>query len=210
MTNRKKTIRITCRGAAMVPLSKLEPLQPESFKTLTEKNYGRLKAAILDVGFSFPELVWKSRNRFYVGDGHQRVRTVQQMLKEGFALPGGALPVSFTEAKNKKEAAKKIAMGASQYGEYDEESMYEFMHLAGIELQELKDWGALPQIHMGKLEIGWFKDGELKEPSGETPATVDQSGHIGIYIKVDVAHWEAMRPKLMELASEYSATVDIS
>jgi len=142
----------------MVALDKLEPLQPESFKTLTKKNYQRLKAAILDVGFSFPELVWQSRNKFYIVDGHQRVRALQQMLKEGYTLPGGKLPVSFTEAKNKKEALRKIAMGTSQYGEYDEESMYEFMHLAGLDLADLKEWGALPQLHMGKLEVGYFRD----------------------------------------------------
>jgi DNA modification methylase len=121
------------------------------------------------VGFSFPELVWKQGKHFFIVDGHQRVRAIQQMLKEGYALKGGELPVSFTEAKNKKEAAKKIAMGTSQYGEYDEESMYEFMHLAGLELEELKEWGSLPQLHMGKLEVGYFgdvdpKDDEVPEP----------------------------------------------
>jgi hypothetical protein len=39
-----KEIRITCQGAGTVALDKLEPLQPESFKTLTKKNYERLKA----------------------------------------------------------------------------------------------------------------------------------------------------------------------
>lgn len=160
-TTSKKQIRITCKGAALVPINKLEPLQPESFKTLSTKDYGRLKAAILDVGFSFPELVWKHRDRFYIVDGHQRVRTVQQMIKEGHALPGRKLPVSFTEARNKKEALKKIGMGTSQYGKYDEESMYEFMHVAGLELSDLKEWSSLPQIHMGKLEMGYFKDLDL-------------------------------------------------
>jgi DNA modification methylase len=121
--------------------------------------------ASLDVGFSFPELVWKQGKHFFIVDGHQRVRAIQQMLKEGYSLKGGALPVSFTEARNKKEAAKKIAMGTSQYGEYDEESMYEFMHLAGLELSELKEWGSLPQLHMGKLEVGYFKD--LADPKDD-------------------------------------------
>jgi hypothetical protein len=167
----KKQIRITCKGAALVPINKLEPLQPESFKTLSTKDYARLKAAILDVGFSFPELVWKHRDRFYIVDGHQRVRTVQQMMKEGHALPGRKLPVSFTEARNKKEALKKIGMGTSQYGKYDEESMYEFMHLAGLDLADLKEWSSLPQIHMGKLEVGYFKDLEIKEAAGEDSLT---------------------------------------
>ena len=175
---RKGEIKITCTGARLVPIGELKPLQG-ALKTLPEESYERLKAAILDVGFSFPELVWspkavKSKTRYYIVDGHQRVTAIRRMIKEGYALPGGKLPVSFTEARNRKEALKKIALATSQYGKYDTATFKTFLVTAGIDYRSLSDEIDLPQLDMGEFSKEW--DGGDAAPS--TKGGVDGSQNL--------------------------------
>jgi len=179
-----KQIRITCKGAAMVLLCSLQHFQ-SNLKTLSEKEYAKLRKAIETSGFSFPLFVWRDKRGCHkVIDGHQRLFTIQQMMKEGYTLAGGKLPVAWIEANSEKEAKKKVLLAASQYGRYTEESVYEFIGEGGLDFSELKLEMDLPQIHMGKLEVGWFKD---EAPEIET---------------ADIRHcsWEELKPTREERA----------
>lgn len=162
----KNIIEIKCKGNTSVKIDKLLPLQGE-LKALSDENYEKLKAAIVKHGFSFPELVWKDSLRgnakYWIVDGHQRVKTVLRMIEEGWILPGNNLPVSFTEAKNKKEAYEKILLAVSQYGKYTEESMVEFMQITKINFQKVEHQIDFPQINIKEMKSKWFQDVETVE-----------------------------------------------
>lgn len=152
-----KTIQITCKAAAMISIEKLEAFQG-NLKTLSEKEYKKFRAAIEKHGFSFPVFVWKSDKTHFIIDGHQRLNTVRQMVKDGWTLKENLVPVDWIEAKTKKEAKEKILLAMSQYGKYTEESLYEFIQIEGLDFDEEKAKLALPQIDLEKFEEGWGKD----------------------------------------------------
>ena len=103
-----KEIRITCKGAALVPLAKLEHFQG-NLKTLSKKEYAKLRQTIDTEGFSFPVFVWKDKkDKLQIIDGHQRVATVKTMLEDGYSLPRGQVPVAWIEASSRKDALKKV------------------------------------------------------------------------------------------------------
>jgi hypothetical protein len=166
---RPKEIRITCKGAAMVPISDLKNLQG-NLKTLHKKDYEKLKATIEQDGFSFPVFVWKDKKgKQHIVDGHQRVATVREMLKDGYALPKRQVPIAWIEADSKTDALKKVLLAASQYGKYTEESVYEFVNMASLDFPELKMKLDLPQLSMSKLSSGWFED-NVDPQANEVPS----------------------------------------
>jgi hypothetical protein len=152
-----KEIKITCKAAAMISIDKLEAFQGK-LKTLSEKEYKKIRMAIEKHGFSFPVFVWKSHKSHFIIDGHQRLNTVRQMIKDGWSLKDNLVPVDWIEAKTKKEAKEKILLAMSQYGKYTEESLYEFIEIEGLDFGEEKSKIALPQIDLEKFEEGWGKD----------------------------------------------------
>ena len=152
-----KEIKITCKAAAMVSIDKLEAFQG-NLKTLNEKEYRKFRAAMEKHGFSFPVYVWKSDKSHFIIDGHQRLNTIRQMIKEGWTLKDNLVPVDWIEAKTKKEAKEKILLAMSQYGKYTEESLYEFIEIEGLDFGEEKLKIALPQIDLDKFEEGWGRD----------------------------------------------------
>ena len=152
-----KEIKITCKAAGMISIDKLEAFQG-NLKSLNEKEYKKFRLAIEKHGFSFPVFVWKSNKNHFIIDGHQRLNTVRQMIKEGWALKDNLVPVDWIQAKTKKEAKEKILLAMSQYGKYTEESLYEFIQIEGLDFGEQKQMIALPQIDLEKFEEGWGKD----------------------------------------------------
>lgn len=181
-------IRIACKGANLVSISKLEHFQGD-LKTLSEKEYKKLKKTIETSGFSFPLFVWKDKRGCYkVVDGHQRLLTIQKMIKEGYLLPEDKLPVAWIEASSEEEAKKKVLLATSQYGRYTEESVYEFISEGGLDYPELKLEIDLPQINMVRLDAGWF--GQVDIPvlgDGEAiPNKEDRAGS-SPWARVDVA-----------------------
>ena len=104
-------IQIKCKGSGVMALDDLTELQGE-LKSLSVSDYKRLKKSILDLGFSFPEQVWKAPDgKTWCLDGHQRIRTLRQMRdKEGFKVP--SIPVCEVEAADLKEARRKCLAAA--------------------------------------------------------------------------------------------------
>jgi len=151
-----KKIKITCKAAAMISIDKLEAFQG-NLKSLNEKDYKKFRKAIEKHGFSFPVFVWKSDKNHFIIDGHQRLNTVRQMIREGWILKDNLIPIDWIEAKTKKEAKEKILLAMSQYGKYTEESLYEFIQVEGLDFGEEKEKIDLPQIDLEKFEEGCKK-----------------------------------------------------
>jgi len=146
--NRKKEVRVACRGADTAALENLVPFQGD-LKYLSEENYGRLKEAILKYGFSFPFAVWKNGGKLFLEDGHQREKVLRRMKEEGFRIP--RLPIDYIEAKNEKEAKEKILLATSQFGEMTNESLRDFLADSALDFGEMKNLLVLPQINLERF-----------------------------------------------------------
>lgn len=144
----KKTVEIKCKGADALFIDQLEPFQG-NLKELSKANYEKLKKEILELGFSEPVSVWPYNGKFLLFNGHQRVRTLQTMKTEGFDIP--KIPVSFVDAKDVKEAKKKILALTSQYGEMTSQGLYEFMNDAELTMTDVKNSFRFPEIDFEKF-----------------------------------------------------------
>lgn len=145
-----KVVEIKCRGADHLPLESLKDFQGD-LKTLSEENYRKLKEEILRHGFSEPVSVWKTEDSFYILNGHQRVKTLSMMKADGYLVPD--LPVSYVEAKSKKEAKEKVLALTSQFGEITEEGLSNFSLDAEIDFDFLKSL-RFPEVNLEKFEEG--------------------------------------------------------
>lgn len=205
-----KVIPIKCQGAAAIDYEKLVESQGE-LKTLSKTNYERLKKEIIELGFSEPILVWKEKNK--IVNGHQRLRTVKHMVeKEGWGVK--PLPVSFVEAKDDKELAKKILAMASVYGTVSDQGLYEFMSEWDITLEELNENYDLPNLNLAKFGDEFFND-ELKDDldDGEDPEVLNpeegppedlptgQVRMVQIYMSVEQA--KEFRKQIVDLKEFY-------
>jgi len=117
-----KVIAIKCKGSRMAPLSSLEIVQGD-LKELSKKNYEKLRQRIEEKGFDAPLFVWQNK----ILDGTQRFRVLGQMLKEGWELPGGMVPICDIDAIDLQEAKERLLGYISQYGKLTEDGLYEFV-----------------------------------------------------------------------------------
>jgi ParB-like chromosome segregation protein Spo0J len=141
-----KEIRITCKGSKTLPYGSFENFQGE-LKHLTEENYKRLRKQILELGFSAPVFVWEHDGINYILDGHQRIRTVSNMVTdEGYTCP--PLPVAEVQAKSLKEAKKKVLAISSQYGTMSFDGLQQFIDEAGMEWEHVNADFRFPEINI--------------------------------------------------------------
>lgn len=153
-----KKIEIKVQGATALPYTELVPFQGE-LKSLHKEDYEKLKKQILELGFSDAIAVWKNDGQNFILNGHQRLRTVQTMVeKEGYDCP--PLPIIQVEADDYLQAKKKVLALTSQYGKVEKQGLYEFIHDAGIEPEDLVANFRLPEIDMGKFMDEFINDSE--------------------------------------------------
>lgn len=161
------SIRITCQGAAYLPYTLLTPFQGE-LKTLSETNYKKLKKEILELGFSEPISVWPNEGTNYILNGHQRHRTVKQMVEvEGYECD--RLPVNYIEAKDIKEAKRKVLALTSNYGKIDGQGLYQFMEEAEIPYLEVVESFDFTEINFDSFGQEFYNESPVtdgKEKSG--------------------------------------------
>jgi len=149
-------IRIECEGATSLPLSSFSDFQG-NLKSLSKQNYQKLRGVILDLGFSAPIFVWKNSGANYILDGHQRLKTVQEMVSnEGFEC--GELPICWINAKTEKEAKQKLLGYLSQYGKLEEQGLYEYVHESEIDPASLIDGYDLPGIDANDFIESYFNE----------------------------------------------------
>lgn len=144
MTN-KPIIPITCQGQKQIPIGKLEDFQGD-LKTLPAYNEAKLRHVILKYGFSFPVFVWKQS----IIDGHQRIKALKSLLADGYQIKGG-IPVVEIEAANEKEAAEKLLLIESKYGQVTEDGLIGFVNAFELDIGELINGIDLPDLDIDKL-----------------------------------------------------------
>ena len=136
-----ETVQIRCKAAVNLDLANLTPLQGD-LKELSESNFNKLKQSILRHGITFPFFVWQSDGKNYILDGTQRDRVLLKLVAGGYECP--PLPCALIDAKDKREAAEKILLISSQYGNMTEESLDEFLAENDLSFLELADELELP------------------------------------------------------------------
>lgn len=148
-----KQIKIQCHTGNSLPLDAFIEFQGD-LKELSKENYQKLKKEIEKTGFAFAPHVWKSKKNnkiaFYLIDGHQRIRTLRQMVKEGYEC--GEIPVVIVEAGSMKEAKRRVLQGTSQYGKMTDDGLYEFVSLSEIDFED-----ALYSFRLADIDINHFQ-----------------------------------------------------
>lgn len=169
--DQSRHIPIACRGADALPHTALRPFQGR-LKHLPNAKYSKLKKEIMELGFSEPISVWvdpKGVNQIL--NGHQRLTTVTRMVdEEGFVCP--PLPVNFIEARDAKEAKRKVLSLASQFGEVSQEGLAEFLSDNDISFNEFELSFELPGIDLDDLKntlTDPFDDDAASPPAPRDP-----------------------------------------
>ena len=162
-----KKIIVTCKGADELPIDVLEDFQG-GLKKITKINLEKLKKRIIKNGINVPMFVWRVKKWYRILDGHQRLKALLSLRKEGWELP--LIPIAYIEADNEKDARQKLLGITSQYGEF--------------ELEDLREWmSELDDDIVGTLRLA---DGELKikkeietENDDEVPEDIKPVSKIG-------------------------------
>jgi hypothetical protein len=161
----KQTIRITCQAHSTLSPQSVEELQG-NLKTLTKENYQRLKNVIIKYGFCEPISIWYEcdgsgeKTIAWILNGHQRVRTVLEMISEGWECPD--LPVNLVEAFDINEARKITLALASQYGQMDSDGLYSFLGDTDLNVDDL-----MTDYHFADLNLSGFIKGYMDpDPEG--------------------------------------------
>lgn len=172
-----KQIKIACDAPLKLEISQLNYFQGE-LKSLSKQNYAKLRDEIVNTGFAFPIYVWfdEEEKKYWILGGHQRYRTVKQMIEqEGFEPI--TIPCTPIHAANKKEARRRILQDVSQYGKIDDVGLYEFATLAEMEFEDLKAFD-LPEINLNAFEKEFYKD-EVVEGQDDIPELAPRRANPG-------------------------------
>ena len=176
------TIPCTCdaeRRLERVAICDLLPFQRE-MKSLSEQRYAQLAESIRRYGFSVPVFIWRAPNGDrLILDGHQRLRVLQ---REGWEVDGG-IPVVTIEAATEREAAEKLLVIASQYGQIDSQGLYEFGEHYQLELPQF-DLAALPGIDWDQFRAEFYSPEDAAADPLPDPSVTGPDDRAGRYILV--------------------------
>lgn len=138
-----KSFTVTDQIKETLPLNYLSVLQG-NLKALPEDRYKKLKASILKHGFIYPLFVWndEENNKHWLIDGTQRFNALNRMKDEGYKIP--QLPVVFIPADSVKDAKEKILAAASQFGQFTDFGVAEFLKDLEWDKDELLDMTEIP------------------------------------------------------------------
>ncbi len=159
-----REILVRCRGAELLPLSALTPLQGD-LKALSREDHEKLKASLLENGFLFPFFVWRSEDKNYFIDGTQRDRVLRELMKDADVKVPDLFPVAFIEAKDRNEAARLILLQSSAYGKISHDSLSTYLRENEIDFSSLVSQLDLPDVNLTAFH-NEFMTGQL--PEGQT------------------------------------------
>ncbi len=126
-------IKVTCDGTDYIDYRELKPFQG-NLKTLSDENLEKLKKSIIKYGFTVPAFIWDNGEK-YILDAHQRMKALDSLFHDGYKIP--PIPVVYIEAKDGKEAKEKLLHITSQYGEFSEQGLTDFLLDANIDIDSL-------------------------------------------------------------------------
>lgn len=169
----EKAISIRCTGAAAIDIEELSPFQ-DDIKTMTPSTLKKLENVIISQGFSEPIAVWPNDGRNWILNGHQRHTALQSLRSKGWFIP--PIPVAIVEADDEDEARKKVLTLASQFGDFNQDHLLEFVAKAKLDTDWIKN--------NARLAAGDFKWPVLVTPTDEddvpepSPVPIVQRGEI--------------------------------
>jgi len=153
-----KKIKVTCKTHAVAALSKFIPMQG-NLKEISPENLKKLKNQIIKHGFSAPFFVWINEGALNILDGHQRLRALESLVIDGYAMP--ELPYVEIEAKTAKVAAEKLLSFVSQYGKTTMDGLFDFISKFELDKFELDD------LVIDELNLDQFADKIIDESEFE-------------------------------------------
>lgn len=184
-----KQIEIKCKGAGAISIDLLTPLQG-NLKYLTEANYKRFRTELEVDGFIDPISVWEDKDaKVYILGGHQRYETLTRMRDEGWSIP--QIPVNYVEAKDLKDAKRKILALASQYGTVTNDGVSEFIADMGMDMDDFDSQFVMPEIDLDKVlfepmpepeeedktKVSEHERSKKGEPTEDSPAVIIKCPH---------------------------------
>jgi hypothetical protein len=119
-----KRIKVTCRGADVLPIDSLLEFQGK-LKKITKVNLDKLKKRIIKDGINVPLFIWREHDLCHILDGHQRLKALLSLRQDGYELP--LIPVAYIEAENENDARQKLLGITSQYGDFVIEELGEWL-----------------------------------------------------------------------------------
>ena len=132
--SQKQEIKITCKGADLLPFDSLENFQG-NLKKITKQNLDKLKKRIIRDGINVPLFVWRENDWCRILDGHQRLKALQSLREDGYIIP--MIPVCYIEAEDEKDARQKLLGITSQFGEFEIEELSEWINDLDDDLKDL-------------------------------------------------------------------------
>lgn len=160
--SKMKDIGIAYEATLPMGIDDLNEFQGD-LKELSEESFAKLSNEIITTGFAFAPHVWNNPKdgKYYLVDGHQRIKTIRRLAKEsGFRIP--KIPVVPVKAKSIQEAKRRVLQAASQYGTIKEKGLVDFMSDMKIDLSGLTAAFKFPDIdlsHFGNVHFPEEKGG---------------------------------------------------
>lgn len=153
-----KELSIRCTGADSVLIEELHPFQ-DDIKTMTPSVLKKLENVLIQHGFSEPISVWGNApdGKKWILNGHQRLTALKSLQSKGWFIP--PIPVAYIDADDEFEARKKVLTLASQFGDFQQDHMAEFVAKAQLDMNWVKD--------NTRLAAGDFKWPVLVTPTDE-------------------------------------------
>lgn len=170
-------VKIAYKDSIELEISSLNNLQGD-LKSLSEENYKKLRKEILDTGFAFSPHVWQDpeESKWYLVDGHQRLRVLQKIREGGgYVPPIKCVPV---DASNIIEAKQRVLQGVSQYGDVNQDKYFEFMTTgAMVTVDEASLRFENPQVDFEEIKAEYLND--TVEGEDEIPEQVEAKTKLG-------------------------------
>jgi DNA modification methylase len=173
-----KVVDVRCKGSDAFELESLIEFQG-TLKELSVKDYEKFKMQLCELGFSEPVSVWVNNGNNYILNGHTRIKTLKKMKTEGFIIPD-KIPVSLIDAKDWKQAKKKVLALTSQYGKITNDGLYEFLSDANLDFDEISEEMRFPEIDFDKYALEFLDQEVVEDEVPEVPLE-PKSKHGDIY-----------------------------
>lgn len=177
-------------GVSVKPMSEFEDFQGD-LKDINKSRLDKLKKNILRLGFASPIFIWAGHD--YILDGHQRIKALKELLKEGYEYANVTtdgqvikdtqylLPYVNIRAKTQKEAAELILSYNSQYGRIQQAGLIDFGEKYSLDLPELSERVELevdlPKVKKEDIDLNKTNDPEEVDHLGKHVITCPNCNH---------------------------------
>lgn len=91
-------------------------------KTLNKEEKRKLHNSIKKYGYFVPAFIWRSGEDMWILDATQRYYVLSEFEANGYSIP--EIPYVTIEAKDRKEAAKKLLLITSRFGKINPETSF--------------------------------------------------------------------------------------